>query len=206
MSTHGFIEVNYENKPKEDRTLIHAVHDGYLSDMVGDILTLPFYIFYDLKKDKIINYDIPEFLKNDNRNKRKYIYECFEKEKNKSYEELVHLWGVMIPLDDTRFTFPSYLIAKRPDKYQICKEPFVLYSHPVEEADIKIDFIDSRLNTAKINIKCDDDERGEYLDLIIDINKYISEKNAKIKILKDNTIIMNIDKMVVDLFYNLRNT
>ncbi len=205
MATHGFIEFKFEEETKQDRTLLHVVHDGYFDDMLEDILTIAFYITYDLKKDFIIQEEVPEFLKSDNRNKRRYLYEMYSDGKSKNFEELRRRWETTIPLDDTRVTLPSYLIAKRPDKYQIEKEPFMLYGGEIDKADIVVNFVNSRLNTLKItfNHKFDEDEERYYLDLINQINNYLTEDVAKIKVINDgNLIIMNVDYMIVDLFYN----
>ena len=50
MATHGFISVKFVNEPIENRTLIHAVHDGYIENMMDDIITLPFYIALTFKR------------------------------------------------------------------------------------------------------------------------------------------------------------
>jgi hypothetical protein len=205
MATHGFIEFKFEEETRQDRTLVHAVHDGYFDDMLEDILTIAFYIAYDLKKESIIQEEVPQFLKSDNRNKRRYLYEMYSDDNAKSFEQLGRRWESSIPLDDTRITLPSYLIAKRPDKYQIEKEPFNLYGGVVDKADIVVNFVNRRLNTLKItfNHEFDEDDEKYYLELINQINNYLTEDKAKIKVLNDgNLIIMNVDLMIVDLFYH----
>ena len=197
MATHGFIEIGNENVVS--RTLIHAVHDGYFIDMISDIITLPFFMASNFKKSKIVDI-VPDFLKCYNRTHRDFISKMLL-EDSKNYSDLIKKWEMSIPFDDMRYTLPSYLIAKRPDKYQIVNEPFIVYGHPIKDGDIRMLFNENRLSTVVITYNLIDEENTEsILELINDMNNIITESSAKIKFF-EKSIIMNYDKIIADLCF-----
>lgn len=210
MATHGFIDLRTNGEEVKDRTLIHACHDGYVSNMIEDLITLPYYMAHNLKKETYLDESIvPDFLKGSNYNHRHYIYKMFGEGEFKSYEQLLSRWSSTIPLDDTRYSIASYLIGLRPDMYEIAAEPFILYGHAVTDADINIVFDDNRLNSAiiKLDYQLEDGhnwEEMEHVVLIKNINELLlTEEDAKIKVLNEGkTIIINFDKFIVDLFYH----
>ncbi len=204
MAVHGFIEFNFENAPQGDRTLVHAVHDGDVNEMIPDLITLPVFLAFQIKNGTSREEDIPEFMKP--LKERTYLYSMYSKKyATPSYKKMFDLWTCSFPLYDTRVSLPSYLISKRPDRYVVVNEPFKLYSegNVVEEADIKMSFTCDKPNDVTISFDCNEDNLKRHLELIKQVNKYVKEKNAKIKILeKGKKIVMNIDKMVVAILFH----
>jgi hypothetical protein len=111
MATHGYIKVlRKDYNQKEESTILHAFHDGYMDNMFRDIVNLPKWVYNYLKNEK---------------SKSHYIYnmyvgdggESYKKQYKDDVDRMIRGWDSMIPLSSVEYTFETFMIAQDPLMY-----------------------------------------------------------------------------------------
>jgi hypothetical protein len=187
MATHGYIRVEKENN---ETSIIHAFHDGYVDNMLKDLLELPTFIYKFLNTSE----------------KNSYVLEMFRRDKEdrvkRGFDSIRALWSSTIPLKSIDETFESWLIASDPMMY-------IHSDEDVKEGDINIKFSDGRLPSCVISAQYANEEECDFDDIVEKVNKsiYLEENKIKklpVKELKNGVMFsyhMNINLIVLDLIW-----
>ena len=194
MATRGYISI--KNEPEQnysfDNIIVEAYHDGYVIDMIDDILEIPFKLF-ELNEKGV---------------GKPFVFSSFLKFVEKtSYKNMLEMWISTCPFDSfDSMGLYSVLCLTKPFKYSIIPLGVKRYGHPVTEdyPEICLKSFEGRLDNIEISLGNIDEECIEEVSLqlsekVEELNEQLN--NYKITEHEKGKYIFNIDLMFLDLFH-----